>query len=196
MFFNKYFQDLIKAYLRAYFRTFTGIFKGIFSNFSQHYNTGSTYKLIDSTGLTDQNNYSISSQRQRRVPINLYRNNILLDDANVLGSTVEIYSNFQLFCIAIDSTIAEFNSRFTERNLAIVSAALCLLFKRTHTLHTCKILASLLTTKSGSSAVSNIEGELMVLHDGLLRDEYLSLSDLAECFSKTSFSISIFYFCS
>ena len=141
--------------------------------------------LINATELADQSDLYTSSlsKRQRRVPINLYRDNILFADANVLASTEEIYNNFQLLCEAIDATVAELNSRFTERNLGVVSAALCLLFKRTRTVRICKILASLLPGSS-SLPISNIEAELMVLHNGVLKDDFLSLSDLSEHFSK------------
>ena len=79
----------------------------------------------------------------------------------------------------IDTCLSEFRNRFTERSLSIVTACFCLLFQRARTLEKCNIIKPIL---KNNAFISNLNAELMVLHNGLLKDEYSNLSELAEDF--------------
>ena len=140
-------------------------------------------KLMSDTEMTTDN-ISIASKRCHRLPITLSKDYFMLDEGDRAFATTNSTPYFEtmfkrIYFNLIDTFISELRNRFTERSLSIVTACFCLLFQRARSLEKCNIIKSLL---NNNEYINNLNAELMVLHNGLLKDEYSNLSELAADF--------------
>ena len=143
----------------------------------------SAKQLMNDTEMTTDN-ISITSKRCHRLPITLSKDYFILDEGDRAFATTNSIPYFEImlkriYFNLIDTCISELRTRFTERSLSIVTACFCLLFQRVRSLEKCNIIKSLL---KNNTYLNNLNAELMVLHNGLLKDEYSNLSELAADF--------------
>lgn len=140
--------------------------------------------IIKNTEIIDDN-FLYFKQRSRRVPISLHKDYLFTDEGAAsmatTNSSTNNYTMFQRILFnSIDTSVNEINNRFAERSLSIVTATFCLLFERSRTEVKCNTIKQLL---KDNSHINNLNAELMVLHNGLLKQEYNTLIELAKDFS-------------
>ena len=133
-------------------------------------------------------------KRTRKIPQNLTDSIILYGDGLIAASNTNELNDFEkhfeaIIESAVNTSIAEIRSRFSEKSLDFIHAAFKLLSKRTRDIVSCNIYASLL---ADSSVINNIESELMVLHNGVLNDNYYSLSELSKHFKPLRYAFPCF----